>query len=64
MKHCRIAREALKINKDTDLLAKIDGIHVLAPGWKQCRTCAPNKRSYNLPISNKQAFIVRDMLLS
>jgi hypothetical protein len=25
--------------KDTDLLARIDGMNILAPGWRKCREC-------------------------
>jgi hypothetical protein len=27
--------------KDTDLLARIDGMNVLAPGWRRCQECVP-----------------------
>lgn len=33
------ARAALKVNQNTDLFARIDGLNVLAPGWKQCPEC-------------------------
>ncbi|MGE8096804.1 DUF6311 domain-containing protein [Pseudomonas fluorescens] len=29
------------VNSDTDLLARIDGLVVLAPGWKKCAECLP-----------------------
>jgi hypothetical protein len=29
----------IKYNPKTDLLARIDGFNVLAPGWKSCATC-------------------------
>jgi hypothetical protein len=32
---------ALTLNRDTDVLARIDGLNVLAPGWKRCVECAP-----------------------
>jgi len=32
---------ALTLNRDTDVLARIDGLNVLAPGWKRCAECAP-----------------------
>jgi hypothetical protein len=32
---------ALSINSDADVLVKIDGFNVLAPGWKQCVHCPP-----------------------
>jgi hypothetical protein len=32
---------ALSIDSDSDVLAKVDGFNVLAPGWKQCRQCPP-----------------------
>ena len=37
----RLSPEQLPIvlNKDTDLLARIDGFAVLAPGWKDCVNC-------------------------
>lgn len=30
----------LSLNMETDLLARIDGLSVLAPGWKKCGNCA------------------------
>lgn len=32
---------ALTLNRDTDVLARIDGLNVLAPGWKRCADCPP-----------------------
>jgi hypothetical protein len=32
---------ALMHLKDTDLLARIDGMNVLAPGWRACQECVP-----------------------
>ncbi len=29
------------VNSETDLLARFDGLAVLAPGWKQCAQCLP-----------------------
>ena len=29
------------VNSETDLLARVDGLAVLAPGWKQCTQCLP-----------------------
>ncbi|MGN8276540.1 DUF6311 domain-containing protein [Pseudomonas sp. SMN5] len=38
----RAALEAAKtVNRQTDLLTRIDGLVVLAPGWKSCAECAP-----------------------
>lgn len=31
---------ALSLNKEADLLARIDGLSVLAPGWNKCKHCA------------------------
>lgn len=31
----------VSINHDSDVLAKVDGFYVLAPGWKQCSGCPP-----------------------
>ncbi len=30
---------AINLDSDSDLLAKIDGLHVLAPGWRKCASC-------------------------
>ena len=30
---------ARSINSETDLLTRVDGVAVLAPGWKRCREC-------------------------
>jgi len=30
---------ALSLNPETDLLARIDGLTVVAPGWKKCKLC-------------------------
>jgi hypothetical protein len=32
---------ALSIDSDSDVLAKVDGFNVLAPGWKKCGHCPP-----------------------
>ncbi|QKV61525.1 hypothetical protein HUW52_01085 [Pseudomonas sp. 43A] len=32
---------ALNVDDDSDMLARIDGFHVLAPGWKRCADCLP-----------------------
>ncbi|MBV4484062.1 hypothetical protein HU727_000500 [Pseudomonas sp. SWRI153] len=32
---------ALTLNRETDVLARIDGLNVLAPGWKRCAECTP-----------------------
>ncbi len=32
---------ALTLNRETDVLARIDGLNVLAPGWKRCADCPP-----------------------
>jgi hypothetical protein len=32
---------ALNVDGDSDMLARIDGFHVLAPGWKRCADCLP-----------------------
>lgn len=36
-----LGRAMLGLNATTDLLARIDGFAVLAPGWKQCARCGP-----------------------
>jgi hypothetical protein len=33
--------EPIRFNPNTDVLAKIDGFTVLAPGWKVCTVCPP-----------------------
>ncbi|MFJ7793358.1 DUF6311 domain-containing protein [Pseudomonas sp. NPDC096950] len=56
--------EAAKtVNSDTDLLARIDGLVVLAPGWKHCTQCLAVEdegRSMNwvpmIKIGQQQAF--------
>lgn len=38
----RTALEAIKtVNRQTDLLTRLDGLVVLAPGWKTCAQCPP-----------------------
>lgn len=38
----RTALEAIKtVNRQTDLLTRLDGLVVLAPGWKTCTQCPP-----------------------
>lgn len=32
---------ALNVDRDSDVLTRIDGFYVLAPGWKQCSDCPP-----------------------
>jgi hypothetical protein len=34
-----LLQAALTLNRDTDVLARIDGLNVLAPGWKRCADC-------------------------
>lgn len=36
-----LAAAAKTINSDTDLLTRVDGLVVLAPGWKRCAQCLP-----------------------
>jgi len=36
-------------NKNSDLLARIDGFNVLAPNWKNCNECAPIFGNIELP---------------
>ena len=40
--------DQIKFDPNQDLLAKIDGISVLAPGWKECNTCPQVPRQYEL----------------
>jgi len=35
----RLGSAALHMDPETDLLARIDGFYVVAPGWKRCRDC-------------------------
>jgi len=30
---------ALHLDPETDLLARVDGFYLVAPGWKRCREC-------------------------
>ncbi|WP_166222666.1 DUF6311 domain-containing protein [Pseudomonas atagonensis] len=46
-----LLQAALTLNRDTDVLARIDGLNVLAPGWKRCTECA------TLPATNPLALI-------
>lgn len=34
-----LRQAVLSVDRATDLLARIDGFNVIAPGWKKCRTC-------------------------
>lgn len=34
-----VLKAALSLNPETDLLARIDGLIVVAPGWKKCQHC-------------------------
>jgi hypothetical protein len=36
-----LLQAALTLNRETDVLARIDGLNVLAPGWKRCADCPP-----------------------
>jgi hypothetical protein len=38
-----LAQALPKIRQDADLVARIDGFNVLAPGWKSCARCPPVK---------------------
>lgn len=46
---------SIKLNSNSDLLARIDGMNVLAPGWKLCNSCAQIdssleiKKNFSLP---------------
>ena len=35
-----LRRAAISMDKDSTLLAKIDGLNVIAPGWKSCAECS------------------------
>jgi hypothetical protein len=49
-----VLQAALTLNRDTDVLARIDGLNVLAPGWKRCTDCpsisAPDPLSLIAPL--------------
>nr|VFK66209.1 MAG: hypothetical protein BECKUNK1418G_GA0071005_108311 [Candidatus Kentron sp. UNK]VFK71825.1 MAG: hypothetical protein BECKUNK1418H_GA0071006_108311 [Candidatus Kentron sp. UNK] len=45
-----VIQAALNLNADTDLLARIDGFTVLAPGWKECPDCS--KVNSGIELSN------------
>ena len=32
---------ALSVDPTTDVLARVDGFNILAPGWKKCTDCSP-----------------------
>lgn len=36
-------RAAFSINPEMDVLARIDGFNILAPGWRKCADCSPIK---------------------
>lgn len=36
-----LAEAARNVNSETDLLTRVDGLVVLAPGWKRCAQCLP-----------------------
>lgn len=36
-----LLQAALTLDTDNDVLARIDGLNVLAPGWKRCADCPP-----------------------
>lgn len=38
---------AINLNTQRDLLAKIDGFTIIAPGWKKCSTCAMVSKEIN-----------------
>ena len=40
MDESSFAEAARHLNQDTDLLARIDGFNVIAPGWKTCEACS------------------------
>lgn len=35
-----LRRAAISVDKDSTLLAKIDGLNIVAPGWKSCMECS------------------------
>jgi hypothetical protein len=39
---------AVTLNANTDVLAKVDGFNVLAPGWKQCADCPAVAHEVNM----------------
>jgi hypothetical protein len=39
----------IRYDPSKDLLARIDGFNVLAPGWKVCSTCPPFKDDLEIP---------------
>lgn len=40
---------ALSVNPTTDVLARVDGFNILAPGWKKCANCPRLKDEVKLP---------------
>lgn len=51
-----LSEAAKSINSDTDLLTRVDGLAVLAPGWKRCGECLPmqdeGRRMSLLPVTS------------
>ena len=41
-------RTPLQFDREKDVLARIDGHNVLAPGWKKCASCSPIPRELEL----------------
>jgi hypothetical protein len=44
----KAAYSHISFNPDADLLARIDGFNILAPGWKTCNTCSQVDPSFHL----------------
>ncbi|WP_445179411.1 DUF6311 domain-containing protein [Pseudomonas sp. McL0111] len=40
-----LLQAALSLHRDSDVLTRIDGFNVLAPGWKHCKDCPPLEAS-------------------
>ncbi|OAB50374.1 DUF6311 domain-containing protein [Pseudomonas thivervalensis] len=64
----RAAHQAAKIvNRQTDLLTRIDGLVVLAPGWKTCTECPPfadETLDVQVKIGERQVFSRINAMLS
>ncbi|WP_431481998.1 DUF6311 domain-containing protein [Pseudomonas thivervalensis] len=64
----RAAHQAAKtVNRQTDLLTRIDGLVVLAPGWKTCTECPPfadETLDVQVKIGERQVFSRINAMLS
>ncbi len=52
---------ALSLNSERDLLAQVDGLFVVAPGWKECGVCVKGQDEVNVSDLSSIVYLGKDL---